>query len=76
MGDELLPNDVEVDGVRLSDLYEDADGMLWRVVGIATSPTVTVEQVNGAAREHHVITSPNWQNRWARRYRAEGFPGA
>lgn len=69
-------DDHEVQGVRLSDLYEDADGSLWKVVGIATSPTVTVERVNGAAREHHVIESLNWRNRWKRRYRAEEMPGA
>lgn len=56
--------DLEVLGVRLSDVYRDQDGEVWEVVGLCTEPTVVVRHVALGNTEHHVIGCLNWRNKW------------
>lgn len=63
----------EVRGVRLRDLYRDADGVLWEVYALCTEPTASLRPVtptNDGQLHHsetHVIGCLNWKGRWADR---------
>lgn len=56
--------EMEVRGVRLSDVFRDEEGDLWEVVGLCTEPTAVVRKVGTDQKEHHVIGCLNWQSKW------------
>lgn len=52
--------------VNPGDLFRDANGIIWKVIGIADDPTVELVTVNKTLPEHenHVISSRNFAERF------------
>ncbi len=62
----ILPDDCSWNGATLRDVYEDANGDLWRTVCIIDRPAVVVEKVGSRERQTHVIDSPLFVERFSR----------
>lgn len=55
-----------IGGVGLRDVYTDREGNLYRVVALASDPTVEIVRVDTGERENHVIGCMNWRERFTK----------
>jgi hypothetical protein len=59
-----ISRDYELAGVRLMDVYRDASGDLWEVIGLCDKPQATFRRVKDDKQVHHVIGCRNMEQQF------------